>query len=146
MATILALHGPNLNTLGTREPDVYGKTTLNDLNDMLKTQCEAKGHHFLCFQSNSESAIIDQIHEIRNNHVDFMVFNPAAYTHTSIAIRDAILAVDIPFIECHLSNVFKREAFRHHSYFSDIAEGVICGLGIKSYTLALDAAIDRLEQ
>ncbi|UTF61505.1 type II 3-dehydroquinate dehydratase [Gilvimarinus sp. DA14] len=143
MASILVLHGPNLNLLGTREPGVYGATTLEDINRQLGELCRAQGHHLLALQSNAEYELIDRIHEARTEGVDFIIFNPAAFTHTSVALRDALLAVDIPFIEVHLSNVYKREAFRHKSYFSDIAEGVICGLGAEGYQLALQAAFSR---
>ncbi|HEY7885394.1 MAG TPA: type II 3-dehydroquinate dehydratase [Cellvibrionaceae bacterium] len=141
MASILVLHGPNLNLLGSREPGVYGSATLKDINATLSQRCLDGGHHLLVLQSNAEYELIERIHEARQEAVDFIIFNPAAFTHTSIALRDALLAVAIPFIEVHLSNVHKREAFRHHSYFSDIAEGVICGLGAQGYVLALDAAL-----
>jgi 3-dehydroquinate dehydratase II len=140
MATFLVLHGPNLNTLGQREPGVYGNTTLASINQQLTQLCLDNGHHLQTLQSNAEYELIDRIHDARKESVDFILFNPAAFTHTSVALRDALLAVDIPFIEVHLSNVHKREAFRHHSYFSDIAQGVICGFGAHSYTLALLAA------
>lgn len=141
MASILVLHGPNLNLLGSREPEVYGRLTLNDINAQLSQRCLDGGHHLLVLQSNAEYELIERIHEAKGEGVDFIIFNPAAFTHTSIALRDALLATAIPFIEVHLSNVHKRETFRHHSYFSDIAEGVICGLGTQGYELALDAAL-----
>ena len=144
MSTILVLHGPNLNMLGTREPEVYGHETLNDINDRLRQKAADLNHHLLHFQSNAEYELIDRIHEARAEGVDFIIINPAAFTHTSVALRDALLASDIPFIEVHLSNVHAREAFRHHSYFSDIALGVICGLGSQGYDLALQAAVNRI--
>lgn len=143
MASILVLHGPNLNLLGTREPGLYGATGLEDINRQLTERCRELGHHLLCLQSNAEYELIERIHEARGEGVDFIIINPAAFTHTSVALRDALLAVDIPFIEVHLSNVYKREPFRHTSYFSDIAEGVICGLGADGYQLALTAALAR---
>lgn len=146
MASILVLHGPNLNLLGTREPETYGSVTLDQINAQLHDAAVAEGHHLLTMQSNAEYELIERIHEARQEGINFIVFNPAAFTHTSVALRDALLAVDIPFIEVHLSNVHKREAFRHHSYFSDIAEGVISGLGNQSYLLALQAATKALEQ
>ncbi|MBU2097153.1 MAG: type II 3-dehydroquinate dehydratase [Gammaproteobacteria bacterium] len=144
MATILVLHGPNLNLLGTREPQVYGKETLDDINKRLSTACVDAGHHLLHLQSNAEYELIDRIHDARLEGINFIVFNPGAFTHTSVALRDALLAVDIPFIEVHLSNVYKRETFRHHSYFSDIAVGTITGLGSQGYDLALQAALNRI--
>jgi 3-dehydroquinate dehydratase-2 len=141
MATILVLHGPNLNLLGLREPGIYGATTLDDINRNLTQTAIAAGHHLQTLQSNAEYELIDRIHDACKEGVDFIIINPAAFTHTSVALRDALLGVDIPFIEVHLSNVHKREAFRHHSYFSDIAQGVICGFGATSYDLALQAAL-----
>ena len=146
MATILVLHGPNLNMLGLREPDVYGAATLDSINTDLTRLCVDVGHHIQTLQSNAEYELIDRIHDARKEGIDFIILNPAAFTHTSIALRDALLSVEIPFIEVHLSNVHKREAFRHHSYFSDIAKGVICGFGPASYTLAMRAAFDLLKQ
>jgi 3-dehydroquinate dehydratase-2 len=146
MATILVLHGPNLNLLGSREPGLYGSATLRDIDQNLQQSCIAAGHHFLSLQSNAEYELIDRIHDARREGVNFIIFNPAAFTHTSVALRDAILASEIPFIEVHLSNVHARERFRHKSYFSDIAEGVICGLGAIGYELALTAALSRLKQ
>ena len=145
MATILILHGPNLNLLGTREPEIYGSTTLDDINNNLRIDALKAGHQVICYQSNAEHELIDRIHETTQQNVDFLIINPAALTHTSIALRDAILGTCIPFIEVHLSNVHKREPFRHHSYFSDIARGVICGLGVSGYEYALQAAIQHLE-
>lgn len=146
MATILVLHGPNLNMLGVREPEVYGHETLANINDRLHNQAAEKGHHLLHLQSNAEYELIDRLHDARDEGVDFVIINPAAFTHTSVALRDAILATGIPFIEVHLSNVHSREPFRHHSYFSDIAEGVICGLGSHGYDLALQAALYRIHR
>lgn len=140
MATILVLHGPNLNLLGLREPGIYGATTLDDINRSLTQTAQTAGHHLQTLQSNAEYELIDRIHDARREGVDFIIINPAAFTHTSVALRDALLGVDIPFIEVHLSNVHKRETFRHHSYFSDVAQGVICGFGSTSYELALQAA------
>lgn len=146
MASILLLHGPNLNLLGTREPGVYGATTLEQINQQLASQAQAAGHQLEAYQSNAEYQLIERIHAARNDDTAFILFNPAAFTHTSVALRDALLAVSIPFIEVHLSNVYKREAFRHHSYFSDIAVGVICGLGASGYRLALEAALEHVTQ
>lgn len=146
MSTILVLHGPNLNMLGTREPEVYGYETLEDIDDRLKAKAAEKGHHLLHLQSNAEYELIERVHEARAEGVDFIIINPAAFTHTSIALRDAVLASGIPFIEVHLSNVHAREPFRHHSYFSDIAVGVICGLGSQGYDLALQAALQRIHR
>lgn len=146
MATILVLHGPNLNLLGTREPQIYGRTTLEDINQQLTQVCINEGHHIQILQSNAEYELINRIHDARQEGVNFILFNPAAFTHTSVALRDALSAVGIPFIELHLSNVHSREAFRQHSYFSDIAEGVICGFGAASYELALRAAFNFLNQ
>jgi 3-dehydroquinate dehydratase-2 len=142
MASILVLNGPNLNLLGTREPETYGHTTLDDIEARL--QDLADGHRLECFQSNSEGSLIDRIHQARQEGVDFILINPAALTHTSVALRDALLGVDIPFIEIHLSNVFAREDFRHHSCLSDVAVGVISGLGAQGYELALAAALTRV--
>ncbi len=144
MATLLVLHGPNLNLLGQREPEIYGHTTLEDINQRLTAQCVDAGHHLMALQSNAEYELIERIHDARNEGIDFIIFNPAAFTHTSVALRDALLSVEIPFIEVHLSNVYSREPFRHHSYFSDIARGVICGLGPQGYELALQAALASL--
>lgn len=143
MASILVLHGPNLNLLGSREPDIYGSATLDDINRELSDAATAAGHHLLTMQSNAEYELIERIHEARQEGINFIIFNPGAFTHTSIALRDALLGVDIPFIEVHLSNVHSRESFRHISYLSDIAVGVICGLGSQGYLLALQAAINH---
>jgi len=146
MASILVLHGPNLNLLGTREPEIYGADTLDDVHKNLVAMAQPKGHHLLSFQSNAEYEIIERIHEARGEDIDFIIINPAAFTHTSVAIRDAILGVNIPFIEVHISNVHAREAFRAHSYFSDVAVGVICGLGVQGYEFALAAALKQLDK
>ena len=146
MATILVLHGPNLNMLGSREPEIYGSETLNDINQRLQNTATESGHHLQTLQSNAEYELIDRIHDARLEEVDFIIINPAAFTHTSVALRDAILAVDIPFIEVHLSNVHARETFRHHSYFSDVAIGVICGLGSQGYDFALQAALNAIQK
>lgn len=146
MATILVLHGPNLNLLGTREPEVYGSETLEDINARLSSTCMEAGHHLMHLQSNAEYELIDRIHDARREGINFIIINPAALTHTSVALRDALLAVNIPFIEVHLSNVYKRENFRHNSYFSDIAVGTITGLGSQSYDLALQAALQRTQE
>ena len=139
---ILVIHGPNLNFLGQREPGHYGTQTLASINAGLMTQAEALGVHLETFQSNSEGVLIDRIHQAYGEKVDYILINPAGLTHTSVALRDALLAVQIPFIEIHLSNIHRREPFRHHSYFSDIAQGVICGLGAMGYALALTAAVE----
>ncbi|HWK61696.1 MAG TPA: type II 3-dehydroquinate dehydratase [Eoetvoesiella sp.] len=140
---ILVLHGPNLNLLGTREPDVYGRQTLADIDARLQ-QLAAEGQASLeAFQSNHEGALVDRIHAARNEAVDCIIINAGAYTHTSVAIRDALAAVAIPFIEVHLSNVHKREAFRHHSFLSDLAQGVVVGLGAFGYEAALRYALDH---
>lgn len=141
---ILALHGPNLNLLGTREPEIYGHTTLADIHDTLAARAQSAGVLVESFQSNSEGELVSRIQAARDEGVAFILINPAAYTHTSIAIRDALAAVAIPFVEVHLSNVHAREAFRHHSYLSDIAAGVICGLGAFGYEAALEFALRRL--
>lgn len=143
MATILVLNGPNLNLLGTREPDIYGADTLADIEARL--QATAAEHKLTLdfFQSNAEHALVDKLHQSRGK-IDFILINPAAFTHTSVALRDALSAVAVPFIEVHISNIHAREAFRQHSYLSDIARGVICGLGPQGYELALQAAIRQL--
>ena len=141
---ILVLHGPNLNLLGTREPQVYGATTLDQINTELTDHAKQRGASLSSYQSNHEGALIDRVHAARTDGTSFIIINPGAYTHTSVALRDALAGVAIPFIEVHLSNVHRREPFRHHSYFSDIAEGVIVGLGASGYRLALDAALERL--
>ena len=144
MATLLVLHGPNLNRLGTREPRHYGRDDLDAINKRLKALADQAGHTLQTFQSNAEHELIERVHHAGDEGVAYIVINPAAFTHTSVALRDALAAVAIPFIEVHLSNVHAREPFRAHSYFSDIAEGVISGLGASGYELALRAAMDRL--
>jgi 3-dehydroquinate dehydratase II len=144
MFNILVLHGPNLNLLGEREPEHYGGMTLASINQQLLEMAQAAGHTLSTFQSQAEHELLEKIHAARHEKVDFIIFNPAAFTHTSVALRDGLLAVDIRFIEVHLSNVHTREPFRHHSYFSDIATGVIVGLGAQGYTLALQAALSIL--
>lgn len=146
MASILVLNGPNLNLLGTREPERYGRDTLTSITEQLTREAQAAGHHLQHLQTNAEYELIDRIHDARNDGTDFIIFNPAAFTHTSVALRDALLAVKIPFIEIHLSNVHAREEFRKHSFFSDIAHGVISGFGAIGYQLALKAAISHLQQ
>lgn len=145
MATILLLNGPNLSLLGRREPEIYGSTTLADIESLLSHQAKALGHTLEAFQSNAEHALVERIHQAAGK-VDFILFNPAAFTHTSVALRDALLAVAIPFIELHISNVAAREEFRQRSYFSDIAVGTIAGFGIASYELALTAANRNLSR
>ena len=140
---ILLLNGPNLNMLGAREPKHYGNISLASIEEKIQTLATQHNVKVECFQTNSEEKLINKIHE-SFQQVDFILINPAAYTHTSVALRDALLAVSIPFVEIHLSNVHKREPFRHHSYFSDVAEGVICGLGTKGYEFAFLFAIDYL--
>ena len=144
MAKLLVLHGPNLNLLGSREPEVYGRDTLADIDARLAAQAQAAGHQLSSFQSNAEHALIERVQQARAEGIDWILINPAAFTHTSIALRDALAAVAIPFIEVHLSNVHAREPFRRHSYLSDLAVGVICGFGANSYSLALEAALQRL--
>jgi len=146
MAEILVLNGPNLNLLGTREPEHYGRTTLDEINARLATQAQAAGHHIEFYQSNAEHELVDRVQQALTNRVAFILVNPAAFTHTSVALRDALAASKIPFIEVHLSNVHAREPFRQHSYFSDLALGTITGLGPQGYELALAAAIERLKQ
>lgn len=143
--SILVLHGPNLNLLGLREPEHYGNVTLAGINDSLQAQAKLANIALEAYQSNAEAEIVDKIQSLAINKVDFIIINPAAFTHTSISIRDAISAVKIPFIEVHLSNVFARESFRHHSYFSDIAVGVISGLGAEGYNAALRYATNLLK-
>jgi 3-dehydroquinate dehydratase II len=143
--SILVLHGPNLNLLGTREPEHYGQLTLADIDQNLIQFAKSADVALETYQSNSEAEIVSKIQSLAVNKADFIIINPAAFTHTSIAIRDAISAVKIPFIEVHLSNVYARESFRHHSYFSDIAVGVISGLGAEGYTAALRYAINQLK-
>ena len=144
MKKLLVLNGPNLNLLGTREPAVYGSTTLADVEALARQQATELGAELASFQSNHEGALVDRIHAARGEQVDFIVINPGAFTHTSVALRDALSGVAIPFIELHISNVHKREPFRHHSYFSDVADGVIVGLGVAGYALAVRAAVDKL--
>lgn len=140
---ILVLHGPNLNLLGLREPEHYGSTTLDAINQSLVKTAEQAGATLETMQSNSEAELIAKVQSLAGNKADFIIINPAAFTHTSVALRDALAAVKIPFIEVHLSNVHAREAFRHHSYFSDIAVGVICGMGAHGYAMALDYALNH---
>lgn len=141
MKKILVIHGPNLNLLGAREPAIYGSTSLSQINQDLKQEGATSGMDVNCYQSNSEGDLIQAIHNAYKDKVDYIIFNPAAYTHSSIALRDALCAVAIPFIEVHLTNIYARESFRHHSYFSDIALGTISGLGALGYSLALKALI-----
>lgn len=141
MARLLVLHGPNLNLLGSREPEIYGHDTLADIDKRLGERASRAGHELASAQSNAEHELIGRIHQARADGVAFILFNPGAFTHTSIALRDALLAVAIPFIEVHLSNVHAREPFRRHSYLSDVAVGVITGLGARGYELALEAAM-----
>lgn len=142
---ILVIHGPNLNLLGKREPEVYGHLTLNDINQSLIEQANQHDCDLDTFQSNHEGVIVDRIHLAQEQAIQFIIINPAAYTHTSVALRDALLGVNIPFIEVHLSNVHARETFRHHSYLSDKAVGVICGLGAQGYHFALNYAVSKLQ-
>lgn len=144
--SILVLHGPNLNLLGLREPEHYGSATLDNINQTLTNKAKSSDIALEAFQSNSEADLVTKIQSLATNKVDFVIINPAAFTHTSVAMRDALSAVKIPFIEVHLSNVFAREAFRHHSYFTDIAVGIISGLGAQGYSLALDYAIQHIDR
>jgi 3-dehydroquinate dehydratase II len=144
MASLLLLNGPNLGQLGRREPKVYGTTSLAAVESALRAQAQAAGHALEAFQSDSESELIRRVHAARDEGIAVILFNPAAFTHTSVALRDALLTAQVPFIELHLSNVAAREAFRHHSYFADIALGTIAGFGVASYELALQAAIRHL--
>jgi 3-dehydroquinate dehydratase-2 len=146
MAKIWVIHGPNLNLLGSREPQLYGSSTLDTINQRLDSMATARGHSLESFQSNAEHELIGHVQAAREQGVAFIIINPAAFTHTSVALRDALLAVDVPFIEVHLSNIYRRESFRHHSYFSDIALGVISGLGPQGYELALAAALAHLPE
>lgn len=146
MSTILVLNGPNLNLLGTREPGHYGDDTLETIIKKLDLDARNAGHQLQDLQSNSEQELIERIHQANKEDVGFILINPAAFTHSSVALRDALLGVDIPFIEIHLSNTHARESFRHNSYFSDIAQGIIIGLGAQGYSLALQAAIQHLDQ
>ena len=145
-ASILVIQGPNLNLLGTREPDVYGKTTLEDIHQKLGELAKAQSVDLSTFQSNHEGELIDRIQKAKQDGVDFIIINPGAFTHTSVALRDVLAGVAIPFTEVHLSNIHQREEFRKHSYLSDIATGVICGLGAICYELALQAAITSLKK
>lgn len=138
---LLLLNGPNLNLLGTREPHIYGATTLADVEQAAQKQANTAGAQLAFFQSNHEGALIDRIHAARGEGVDYIVINPGGYTHTSVALRDALAGVAIPFVEVHVSNIYQRESFRHHSYLSAIATGTICGLGIEGYRLAIDFAL-----
>jgi len=144
--SVLVLHGPNLNLLGTREPQIYGSTTLDQINAELIKIGADRGVSLQTFQSNHEGALVDRIQQARTDGTAFIVINPAAFTHTSVAIRDALAGVAIPFVEVHLSNVHRREAFRHHSYFSDLAEAVMAGFGPAGYRYALDFALSRLSK
>jgi 3-dehydroquinate dehydratase-2 len=143
-ASILVLHGPNLNLLGTREPEIYGAETLEAINRRLMRRAATAGARLTAFQSNHEGELIDRIHRARKEAVDFILINPAGYTHTSIALRDALAAIAVPFVEVHLSNIHAREAFRHRSCFSDLAVGVVCGLGSLGYDFALEFALQRV--
>lgn len=143
MKNILVLHGPNLNLLGSREPDVYGYVTLDEINARLTTLAAKNGAQLTCFQSNAEAALVERVQQARADGTRFIVINPAAFTHTSVAIRDALAAVAIPFIEVHLSNVFARETFRKESFFSDLAVGVISGLGASGYEFAVQYALNH---
>ena len=143
MKNILVLHGPNLNLLGHREPDVYGRVTLNGINQKLKKIAQAGGANLQYFQSNAEDGLVERVQQARQDGTDFIIINPAAFTHTSVAIRDALAAVAIPFIEIHISNVFAREQFRKESYFSDLAVGVISGLGVTGYELAVEYVLQQ---
>ncbi|WP_114661671.1 type II 3-dehydroquinate dehydratase [Polynucleobacter necessarius] len=145
-ASILVIQGPNLNLLGTREPEVYGKTTLEDIHQKLGETAKAQSVELNTYQSNHEGELIDRIQKAKQDGVDFIIINPGAFTHTSVALRDVLADVAIPFTEVHLSNIHQREEFRKHSYLSDIATGVICGLGAIGYELALQAAITRLQK
>lgn len=145
MKKILVLHGPNLNLLGSREPSIYGSTSLSQINASLEIEAKKAGMLLYCYQSNNEGELIQAIHQASMDKINYIIFNPAAFTHTSVALRDAICAVAIPFIEVHISNVYSRESFRHHSYFSDIAKGVISGLGSFGYLLALQSIITELK-
>lgn len=143
---ILVLHGPNLNLLGNREPEIYGRVTLADVHSAMEARARTAGVQLESFQSNHEGELIDRVQSAQTEGIEFIIINPGGYTHTSVALRDALAAVAIPFIEVHLSNIHAREAFRHTSFFSDIAVGVICGLGAQGYELALEAALSRLSR
>jgi 3-dehydroquinate dehydratase-2 len=146
MPSVWVIHGPNLNLLGSREPQTYGSTTLADINALLETDAKDLGLRLETFQSNHEGALVDRIHQAKLQQVAFIIINPAAYTHTSVAIRDALAGIGLPFIEVHLTNVHRREAFRHHSFLSELATGVIVGLGAEGYRLALRYAAHALQQ
>jgi 3-dehydroquinate dehydratase II len=143
---VLVLHGPNLNLLGTREPSIYGADTLEAINTRLESRARQAGASLVTFQSNFEGELIGRVQQAREDGTDFIIINPAAFTHTSVALRDALAAVKVPFIEVHLSNVFAREPFRHHSFFTDLAVGLICGLGARGYELALEHALTGAQQ
>ena len=146
MPNLLVLNGPNLNLLGSREPGIYGTATLADIEARLAERAQSDGVALACFQSNSEAELVERVQQAGRDGTDFIILNPAAFTHTSVALRDALAAVAVPFIELHLSNVHAREPFRRHSYFSDVAVGVICGFGATGYRLAYQAALARLEE
>tara|TARA_Y100000588_G_C13639869_1_gene663262 strand:- start:61 stop:507 length:447 start_codon:yes stop_codon:yes gene_type:complete len=146
MKRLLVLHGPNLNLLGARETNLYGQTTLAEINAQLENQACNNHYQLTTKQSNSEAELINALHQAHEDKIDYIIFNPAAFTHTSIALRDALLAVKIPFIEVHISNIFTRESFRHYSYFSDIAQGVISGLGTNGYLLAFNAIVQEFKR
>lgn len=146
MAEILVINGPNLNLLGKREPEHYGRVSLDEINQQLSEQAKASGHRLSVFQSNAEHELVERVHQAIEQKVAFIILNPAAYTHSSVALRDALAAAHIPFIEVHLSNIHAREEFRRHSYFSDLSQGVISGLGAHGYELALAAAMRQLKQ
>jgi 3-dehydroquinate dehydratase II len=146
VSRLLLINGPNLNLLGSREPEIYGSQTLAQIEAELTAEAAKLGHELLCYQKNQEGLLIDRIHQARQEQVAFILLNPGAFSHTSIALRDALLGVTIPFVEIHLSNVYRREPFRHHSYFSDIAAGVIVGLGTLGYRLGLQAAHQKLSK
>lgn len=146
MKKILVLHGPNLNLLGEREPHMYGRATLAEIDARLDQQARAEGYQVSSFQSNSEGALIDRVQQTRQDKTEFIIINAAGLSHTSLTLRDALVAVELPFIEVHLSNVYKRESFRHRSVLADVAIGSICGLGVLSYELALTAAISQLNK
>ena len=145
MKKILVLHGPNLNLLGAREPSIYGPTSLDQINMSLIKEANNAKMHLTCYQSNSENDLIQAIHQASTDKINYIIFNPAAFTHTSIALRDALSAVAIPFVEVHISNIYSRETFRHHSYFSEIAQGIISGFGTRGYLLALQAIIEEFK-
>jgi 3-dehydroquinate dehydratase-2 len=146
MKNILVMHGPNLNLLGSREPEVYGRVTLDEINERLKALAVKSGSNLICFQSNAEAELVERIQQASADGTEFIIINPAAYTHTSVALRDALAAVAIPFIEVHLSNVFAREKFRKESFFSDLAIGVISGLGAAGYEFAVQFALQHKNQ